>query len=79
MQEEKALEGIMPSRAWCGKQDLNSMSFSSYAIYCAMQFLQSTIYSILCYLVQRRKAVSEAVKGILKGRNSSFLGFHEMY
>jgi len=43
------------------------MSFSKYTIYCAMRFLQSTIYGVLYHPVQCSKAVSEAVKGILKG------------
>ena len=52
---------------WCGKQDLNSMSLSNCIIYCAMQFCEARYMVFLYRPVQRSKAVSEAVKGILKG------------
>lgn len=54
------------------------MSFSNYTIYCAMQFCKTQYMVFLYHPVQRTKAVSEAVKGILKGRNSSFSNLHTL-
>ena len=51
-----------------GKKDLNSMSFSNYTIYCTMRFCETQYVAFSYHPVQRSKAVSEAVKGILKGR-----------
>ena len=45
------------------------MSFSNHTIYCAMWFFKSTIYGVSYYPVQRSKAISETVKGDLKGGN----------
>lgn len=61
----KPLGGATTFGLWRGKQDLNSMSFSNYAIYCPMQFLQSAIYGVMYHPVQRSNAVSEVVKGRL--------------